>query len=152
LPLRDVLDITLQVARALAAAHAQGVVHRDLKPENVVLSASGVVKLLDFGIARVESVSNLRLTQAGAAVGTPAYMSPEEIRHTPVDFRADLFALGLLIVEAASGRNPFEADTPAASIARVVETTVPTLSSLAPPGNAELDRIVATCLRKDPDE
>jgi serine/threonine protein kinase len=108
LPMSQVVQIGLQLARALAAAHAQGIVHCDLKPENIVRTTAGLVKVLDFGIARVEN-----LTAGGpppqAFVGTPGYMAPEQIRGDEVDFRADVFALGVILYEMASGSNPFEA-------------------------------------------
>ena len=86
-----------QLARALAAAHAQGIVHRDLKPENIIRTPAGLVKVLDFGIARSEQLAGARLTEPEARIGTPAYMAPEQIRGADVDFRADLFALGVLV-------------------------------------------------------
>jgi serine/threonine protein kinase len=166
LSLPQVVDIAAQLARALAAAHAHGVVHRDLKPENVVRSDTGVVKILDFGIARVEHLSDARLTLTGTLVGTPAYMSPEQVRGHHVDFRADLFAWGVIVYEMTSGSNPFEAETASATIARILESEPPPLS--APPSTGlqspsglpiagapwgrpiaeALDRIVAICLRK----
>lgn len=149
LALPQVVDIAVQLARALAAAHAQGVVHRDLKPENVVRSGAGVVKVLDFGIARMENAAGARLTPTGDMIGTPAYMAPEQIRRQRVDFRTDLFALGLLVYEMASGSNPFEADTATATIARILEVDPLPLSQVSGTGLPALDRIVALCLRKD---
>jgi Protein kinase domain len=148
LPLSQVVDIAAQLARALAAAHAHGVVHRDLKPENVVRSGTGVVKILDFGIARVESLSDARLTLTGSLVGTPAYMSPEQVRRHHVDFRSDLFSLGLLVYEMISGSNPFEGETATATIARILELDPAPLAALPSSGLQDLNRIVATCLRK----
>jgi hypothetical protein len=150
LPPEQVVDIALQLARALAAAHAQGVVHRDLKPENIIRTAAGVVKVLDFGVARVEQFASVRLTEPATRIGTPAYMSPEQIRGEDVDFRADLFAFGLLVYEMASGSNPFEATTPTATIARILEVNPAPLSRVSSTGFAKLDRIVATCLNKAP--
>ena len=152
LPLHQVVDIAVQLARALAAAHAHGVVHRDLKPENVVRSGTGVVKVLDFGIARVESLSDARLTLTGSLVGTPAYMSPEQVRRHHVDFRSDLFSLGLLVYEMTSGSNPFHAETATATIARILETDPPPLSEPLSTGLHALDRIVAICLHKRAEE
>src|SRR6185295_6077796 len=147
------------LAQALAAAHAHGIVHRDLKPENVVRTASGIVKVLDFGVARVESAAGGRLTAPGSMVGTPAYMSPEQIRGGEADFRADMFALGLMLYEMATGGNPFEAGTPTATIARILEVDPPPLAGGREPewigptpvprtGVDALDRIVRMCLRK----
>ncbi len=148
LPPEQVVDIALQLARALAAAHAQGVVHRDLKPENIIRTAAGAVKVLDFGVARVEQFASVRLTEPATRIGTPAYMSPEQIRGEDVDFRADLFAFGLLVYEMASGSNPFEATTPTATIARILEVDPAPLSRVSSTGFAKLDRIVAICLNK----
>jgi hypothetical protein len=150
LPLPEVIDIACQLAHALAAAHAHGVIHRDLKPENVMRTSAGIVKILDFGVARLEHSLPVRLTQANTILGTPGYMAPEQVRGREADFRSDLFALGLIVYEMASGSNPFEADTAAATIARLLETEAPPLS-----GDTTarmLDRIVSNCLRKNPSD
>jgi serine/threonine protein kinase len=152
LPIAQVVSIGAQLARALAAAHMVGVTHRDLKPENVMRTPSGVVKILDFGLARVEGAANPKLTQTGVIVGTPAYMAPEQVLGQNVDFRTDLFAFGLLIYELASGVNPFVADTMNGTFARIIEEEPPALSKVRPQSLPELDRIVATCLRKNPVE
>jgi len=150
LPIALVLDLATQLARALAAAHAQGVVHRDLKPENIVRTASGIIKVLDFGVARIEGVGS-RLTADETAIGTPGYMSPEQIRHEDVDFRTDLFSFGVLLYEMATGTNPFEGGTVTASIARILEADPPPLP-LTSSESAGLDRIVSRCLRKRREE
>ena len=149
LPVVQVVDIATQLARALAAAHAQGIVHRDLKPENAVMTAAGVVKILDFGLARAEHVAATGLTRTAACAGTPGYMAPEQIRGEDVDFRGDIFAFGLLVYEMASGANPFEGRSSTATIARVLQDTPAPLSKACPSGSAALDRIVAICLEKD---
>jgi hypothetical protein len=155
IPVTQVVDIATQLARALAAAHAQGVVHRDLKPENVVRTPAGVVKVLDFGIARMASaipVHPTRLTGDGDVLGTPGYMAPEQIRGQDVDFRADLFSFGVLVYEIACGSNPFEAGTRTATFARILEVNPPPLSEARRTGLPALDRIVAMCLRKQPSD
>jgi serine/threonine protein kinase len=129
-----------------------GVTHRDLKPENVMKTPSGVVKILDFGLARVEGAANPKLTQPGVIVGTPAYMAPEQIMGQNVDFRTDLFAFGLLIYELTSGVNPFVTNTVSGTFARIVEEEPPPLSRVRPHNVPPLDRIVSTCLRKNPFE
>ncbi len=149
-PVTQVVDVSTQLARALAAAHAQGVVHRDLKPENVVRTAAGVVKVLDFGLARMESLTPADLTEDGDVLGTPGYMAPEQIRGHEVDFRADLFSFGVLVYEIACGSNPFEGGTRTATIARILEVTPVPLSEARHADLPELDRIVATCLSKQP--
>ena len=148
LPIEQVVDIGLQLARALAVAHTAGVVHRDIKPENVIKTPSGVVKVLDFGLARVEGATNRSLT--GVLLGTPAYMSPEQARGQHADFRTDLFALGLVLYELASAVNPFAAATVTATIARIVEEDPAPLSQVQPSAVPEFERIVTTCLKKDP--
>ena len=127
-PVTQVVDIAAQLARALATAHTQGVVHRDLKPENVVRTAAGVVKVLDFGLARMEGLTPAHLTEDGDAPGTPGYMAPEQIRGQEVDFRADLFSFGVLVYEITCGSNPFEAGTRTATIARILEVNPAPLS------------------------
>jgi serine/threonine protein kinase len=150
LPITEVVDIGLQLARALAEAHAKGIVHRDIKPENVVRTPAGVVKVLDFGLARAEYSNAARLTKAGMVVGTPAYLSPEQALGHDADHRTDIFALGLLLYELTSGTNPFAADNVAGTIARIIESDPPPLSSLRPHSVPELDRIIQRCLQKDP--
>jgi serine/threonine protein kinase len=155
--LAQTLDTALEIARALAAAHARGVVHRDLKPENVMRSRNGHIKILDFGLARItEDAAALSfMTADGSRLGTPAYMSPEQIRGEAVDFRADLFAFGVMLHEFA-GAHPFATSDPAATIARVLETDPPSLAvsrpadSLDAPGWRALEVIAGVCLKKSP--
>ena len=152
LPIPQVVTIGAQLVRALAAAHTIGVIHRDIKPENVVKTPSGAVKILDFGLARMEGVSAQKLTRTGVVMGTPAYMAPEQALGREVDFRADLFSVGLLLYELATGVNPFAASTITATIGRIVEEEPPLVSRVRRESTPELDRIVARCLRKNPGE
>ncbi len=152
LAIGQVLDLGTQLARALAAAHTHGVVHRDLKPENIIVNPSGQVKVLDFGIARVESLTPTRLTDTGTIIGTPAYMAPEQAQGLDVDYRTDQFALGVLLYEMVTGSNPFEARTATVSLARILNFEPDPLSSVRPDGPSDLDRIVNRCLRKQPAE
>jgi predicted Ser/Thr protein kinase len=124
--------IAIQIAGALAAAHDAAVVHRDLKPENVLVTATGDVKVVDFGIAHVEGPEATRLTHAGAMLGTPAYMAPEQLLGTPVDNRADIYAFGVLLSEMTTGRHPLSA------------VTAP------PPAPTPFATIVARCIQPDP--
>ena len=142
LPLRDAVDIALQVARALGAAHAKGIVHRDIKPENVMIRRDGYVKVLDFGVAILRArehatqsmltAGSLETVIAGVA-GTPAYMSPEQIDGRPLDARSDLFSLGVLLCEMATGTNPFAGGGVVDTISAIQRTPVP-----AAPITAEL--------------
>ena len=149
LPIDEVIDIGTQLARALAEAHTKGIVHRDIKPENVIKTPSGVIKVLDFGLARAE-YDQQRRTQTGMIVGTPAYLSPEQALGRDTDFRTDMFAFGLLLYELASGTNPFAARSIPATIARIVNDDPPPLSEVQPQSVPELDRIIQRCLMKDP--
>jgi len=154
---REQLVPTLvQIASGLAAAHEQGIVHRDLKPENVIRRADGQVKILDFGLAHIDTAPDLpafkRLTEAGVAMGTPGYMAPEQFGGRSIDARCDVFAFGVLAWELATGEHPFGADA-AALLTRMTELlegrSAGISRHLAPPA---LDRIVRRCLRARPAE
>ena len=156
LPLDQTLRFGIQIADALAAAHANGIVHRDLKPANVMLTASGV-KLLDFGIAKAFAsdgaagrITEPGLTSTGVVLGTVPYMAPEQIEGKRPDPRTDLFALGALLHEMVTGRPAFSAPTRSALIAAVLAAEPPSLVSLRPGVPAALDRLVHDCLTKDP--
>jgi TolB-like protein/Flp pilus assembly protein TadD len=158
LPLRELLDIALPLADALAAAHAQGIVHRDLKPDNVMVGRDGRVKILDFGIAKgpLDHRTTLNdgetaetLIGLGPAAGTPHYMAPEQILHDPVDPRTDLFAFGIILYQMATGRHPFRRRRSGETFASILRDTPPPPSHLNPRVPAELDALVASCLEKD---
>lgn len=153
----DAIAIGIQIAAGLAAAHRAGIVHRDVKPQNIFITRSGVIKLLDFGIARLlrpdqpagaDADTRLIGTREGVILGTPAYMAPEQIRGQAVDARADLFALGCVLHELLSGVGPFERPTAADAMAAVLaDAPAARPGDLGPPG---LERIVRRCLEKDP--
>jgi serine/threonine-protein kinase len=154
-PLRA-LVIARQIAEGLGAAHAAGIVHRDLKPDNVQLvSREGItdwVKILDFGIAKLhidEGVGNQPLTQIGSVFGTPEYMSPEQAQGHPVDHRADLYALGVILFEMLSGKIPFDADDVVVLITRHVTQEVPPLPDSVPP---RIQALVRALLEKKPEQ
>jgi len=145
------MRITDQVASALNHAHERGLVHRDIKPENILLSGDQAI-VADFGIARaVEVAGGERLTGTGIAVGTPAYMSPEQAAgDTEIDGRSDVYALGCVVYEMVSGRAPFEAPTPQALLAKHVVDTAPSLRTLDPDIPLFLERAVSRALAKEP--
>ncbi len=159
LRLADALDIALQIASALAAAHRAGIVHRDIKPENVMVRPDGLVKVLDFGIAKYAEPSHHRRdakealvkTTPGAVIGTVAYMSPEQARGLAVDARSDIWSLGVILYEMVSRRLPFTGATPTDRIAAILGREPEPLSKLRGI-SPELDRIVRRALAKDRDE
>ncbi|MDM7996471.1 MAG: serine/threonine-protein kinase [Acidobacteriota bacterium] len=150
----QILDISAQIVRALAAAHAQGIVHRDLKPENIMRTESGDIKILDFGLARMEprdgALSGASLTRTGMFLGTPAYASPEQLRGAEVDRATDLFSFGVLIYELAAKRHPFSAQDPMSTAARILDEEAAPLTTLNSEIPAEFDRIIRRCLSKNP--
>ena len=151
LELVEILRIGMQAAAGLAAAHDQGLVHRDVKPANILLEF-GVERavLTDFGLAR--AADDRTLTQWGVIAGTPAYMSPEQTRGKPLDCRSDLFSLGCVLHEMATGMPPFQAEGTLALLRKVCEESSPLVSSLRPGLPPWFDRIVQRLLSKDPDD
>jgi hypothetical protein len=150
LPRERLLDVLLQIASALEAAHRQGIVHRDLKPENVLCSIDGRVKIVDFGIARhITPMPDARagLTLTGSQLGTPGYMAPEQLRGRAIDASVDVFAFGVMAYELATGIHPFGGSDPAALLERLVSDDPPLSRRIEPPG---LDAIIRTCLRGEP--
>ena len=157
LPLEELLDIALALTRALEAAHARGIVHRDLKPRNVMVSREGRVKVLDFGIASItgakdeeEDNEETGLTGTGVILGTVHYMSPEQIQGLPIDTRTDLFSLGVLLFEMATGQRPFQGTHRNAIMDAVLFNTPPPARSLRPDLPTRFDEILALCLAKEP--
>jgi serine/threonine protein kinase/Tol biopolymer transport system component len=157
LPLPDTLEIGAQAAAALGAAHSAGVVHRDIKPENVIVRPDGLVKVLDFGLARFverrrKAGSTLfdSLSVPGFVLGTVRYMSPEQARGLPVDGRSDVFSLGVMLYEMVSGTPPFSGATPTDTLAAILMGEPAPLSQRVPGIPAEFERIVRRCLAKEP--
>ena len=163
LALEQTLRFGAQIADALDKAHRQGIIHRDLKPGNVMLTKSGV-KLLDFGLAKAmeapsphSSASVLPtqvspVTQAGTVLGTFQYMAPEQLEGKEADARADIFALGAVVFEMATGRKAFSGSSQASLIAAILQNDPPPISSVQPLAPQALDRVVRGCLAKDPEE
>src|SRR5215471_8927753 len=156
LPVRDVLDLAVQMADGLAAAHAAGIVHRDFKPENVMVTREGRVKILDFGLALVGShdgaagALDVTLTQTGIIVGTIPYMSPEQARGGTVDYRTDQFSFGLTLYELLAGRRAFQAETAPQTLAAILEDEPEPLGKHNPRVPAPLRWVIERCLAKEP--
>jgi WD40 repeat protein len=159
-PQSELLQLAIQVAQGLEAAHAKGIVHRDIKPENVFVTRDGRAKILDFGVAKLSDgdvepaaergqVPNGGVaTGAGFALGTVAYMSPEQVRGHPVDHRTDIFSLGVVLYELLSGEHPFRRETAMSTIGAILEETPQELATLSRSIAPALSRVVATCLEK----
>jgi len=151
LGVESALAIGTQLAESLAVAHAIGVIHRDIKPQNLLLDADGVLKVMDFGVARLAE-STARHTQAGMIVGTPAYMSPEQLMGENVDARSDLYAAGAVLFELLAGRLPLDGPTVMGLFAKVLAEEPPRLSSLVEGLPPALDELVMQLLAKRPDD
>jgi serine/threonine protein kinase/dipeptidyl aminopeptidase/acylaminoacyl peptidase len=148
LPPDEAVDIAWQIARGLAKAHRQGIVHRDVKPANLMLTADGVVKILDFGIAKLAGAAGL--TRTGLPLGTPAYMAPEQMRGEEVDVRTDLWSLGVVLYEMLCGRRPFPGDHEVVVRHGILNAQPEPLSRVRPGIPKELERILGGLLAKDP--
>src|SRR5262245_50331444 len=159
LPVPVALRTAAQIADALDHAHRQGVTHRDLKPANIMLTRDGV-KILDFGLAKLREdarpesnmTTALQLTEAGTVVGTLPYMSPEQLEGRRVDARSDIFSFGVVLYEMVTGRRPFGGDSRVSLMAAIVGSEPQTASAIQPLVPAGLDRLIARCLAKDPDD
>jgi serine/threonine protein kinase len=157
LSIREALVTALGIARGLIAAHARSIVHRDLKPENTFLRSDGGVKILDFGLAKLQMsvddpAAGTQHTSSGVIAGTAAYMAPEQVKGENVDARADLFALGVMLYEMLAGQHPFRRPSTFETLHAVLTVDPPSLGSVNPHVPVALDRVVMRLLQKTPDE
>jgi serine/threonine protein kinase len=152
-PVRRLLDIAVQIAEGLAAAHDAGIVHCDLKPENIMITRDGRAKILDFGLAKVNAVRGAtpqEETEIGTVAGTPSYMSPEQGRGGVLDFRSDQFSFGIVLYEMAAGVHPFRRETGVQTIAAIIEDEPRPLVDATAATPAPLRWMIERCLAKDP--
>jgi serine/threonine-protein kinase len=148
--LNQSLEIGIQIAGGLAAAHDKGIVHRDIKPENIMVRRDGIVQIMDFGLAKLQGVS--RLTHDGSTIGTAGYMSPEQVQGIDADHRSDIFSLGVVLYELFTGKLPFHGAHETAMAYEIVNVDALPMSAVKHGIDPELDRIVGQCLAKDPEE
>src|SRR5438445_4361958 len=164
LRLNETLKYAVQIADALSKAHSAGIVHRDLKPSNVMVTGDGLVKVLDFGLAKLTErtsgefgdTATMRAdekpdTAEGAVVGTVAYMSPEQAEGKPVDARSDLFAFGSLLYEMITGQRAFHGDSKLSTLSAILKEDPKPISAVVADAPRDLEKIITRCLRKDPD-
>jgi serine/threonine protein kinase/tetratricopeptide (TPR) repeat protein len=161
LPLRKLLNVATQIADGLAAAHERGIVHRDMKPENVMITRQGLVKILDFGLARLggpadkyedDSTAEITRERGGRLLGTASYMSPEQASGAEVDFRSDQFSFGAMLYEMATGRRAFKRDSTADTIHAIIHDEPEPIQRINPRIPAPLCWIIERCLAKDPND
>ena len=150
---KQILEIGIQVAEGLAAAHEKGIVHRDIKPDNIMIRKDGIVQIMDFGLAKLYSTGNVsRLTKAGTTMGTMGYMSPEQVQGLDVDHRTDIFSLGVVLYELLAGESPFKGVHETAIMYEIVNVDAVPISTIKPEISPAIDTIILECLEKDPSE
>lgn len=148
----EIVHIGVQVAEALDFAHRKGIVHRDIKPSNIIIDPDGNAKITDFGIAHIEDPTITQQTIPGEILGTPLYMSPEQVKSNPVDGRSDLYSLGILLYEMATGTSPFKGDNFASIFQAILQDTPPAPELNDSPMSRNLSTLIMKSLSKDPDQ
>lgn len=155
----QVLDIAIQTADGLAKAHEAGIVHRDLKPQNLMMNDDGLVKIVDFGLSKMEDTATfgpstptaVGVTSPGTVLGTAQYMSPEQVRGAAVDFRSDQFSFATVLYELLSGKSPFMRETAVQAMSAIIEADPALIADVKPTVPADLERVIHRCLSKNPD-
>lgn len=150
---KQILEIGIQVAEGLAAAHEKGIVHRDIKPDNIMIRKDGIVQIMDFGLAKLFTSGNVsRLTKAGTTLGTMGYMSPEQVQGMEVDHRTDIFSLGVVLYELLAGESPFKGVHETAIMYEIVNVDPAPITAIKEGTDPELDHIILECLQKEKDD
>jgi eukaryotic-like serine/threonine-protein kinase len=151
-PTEQVVALIQKLANGMAYCHKNEVIHRDLKPENILITSDGQPIIMDFGLALTKDSHRVTYSNLSATMGTPDYMSPEQIEGQRGDQRTDIYALGTIMYEMLAGRTPFTGDTPMAVMAQHLNNTAPRLDKVNPPISAQVAAIVATCLARNPED
>ena len=151
LKITDIGSIGVQIAEALDYAHKKGVIHRDIKPSNIILNSAGRIKITDFGVAQIEDLLTIHQTQAGAIIGTPVYMPPEQVNGQPVDGRSDLYALGVILYELLTGAKPFTGENFAAIFAAIINSRPAVPVEIASGISKAQSDLIIKSISKEPD-